>query len=258
MSANMPTRHWSEDGPTDGYVYLAIRNKTDFSVKIGSTRTTPAQRLSQTPSCTRSAFLVACATTAARELEYHLQMQYTEAGKSLGDREHFNLTIYDVLRLALWFNGSLFTTQDGTESHAMILVDQHGQPPATLQETATLLGDAALTAAYADEVRARRAQEAQRRQRKQLIEAWAERTARRWHIELATFNGLLVTGRIEGQLQRAHEYIDQGRLPPTTKMPAQLKAYLEKPPAPWASLDEVPSWLKEASDNELPSPSARS
>ena len=253
MSANMPTRHWSEDGPTEGYVYLAIRNKTDFSVKIGSTRTTPAQRLAQTPSCTWGAFLIACATTAARELEYHLQLHYTEAGKSLGDREHFSLTIYDVLRLALWFNGSVFTTQDGAESHAMILVDQHGRPAATLEETATLLGDAALTAAHADEVRARREQEAQRRRRKHLIEDWAERTARRWHIKLATFNGLLITGKIEEQLQRAHEYIDQGRLPPTTRMPAQLKAYLEKPPAPWASLDEVPGWLKETSDEPSPS-----
>lgn len=254
----MPTRHWSEDGPTEGYVYLAVRNKADYSVKIGSTRTTPARRLAQTPSCMQGAFLIACATTAARELEYHLQQHYTQTGKSLGDREHFDLTLFDVLRLALWFNGSTFTAQEGTKPHAMFLVDQYGQSPNTLEETATLLGDAVLNAAYASDVRARRAQEAERRRRKRLIEDWAERTARRWHIELATFNRLRTTGKLYEQLERAYEYIDHGRRPPTTQMPARLKEWLEEPPTLWTSLDEIPGWLKEVGTDELPNPGALS
>jgi hypothetical protein len=143
MSNRIPTRHWSETGPTEGYVYLAVRGRTDYSIKIGSTRTTPAERLSQTPSCTQQGFLLACATTAARELEYFLQLKYRRAGKSLKDLEHFDLTMYDVLELALWFDGYTFMTQDESP-HDMTLVNKNGEPPETLEEMAKLIGDAAL------------------------------------------------------------------------------------------------------------------
>lgn len=145
MAKDIPTRHWSEDGPTEGYVYLAVRHKTDHSVKVGSTRTSPAERLSQTSSCTQQGFLIACATTAARELEYLLQLRFRQAGKSLGDLEHFDLTMYDVLELALWFDGYTFQTEDETP-HDMTLVNKDGKPPHTLQDMAILLGDAALAA----------------------------------------------------------------------------------------------------------------
>jgi len=248
MSANIPTRHWSENGPTEGYVYLAVRDKTDCSIKIGSTRVTPARRLAQTPRAKRGTFLIACSTTAARELEYHLQLKYTQAGKSLGDLEHFNLTLYDVLELALWFNGSTFMTQDET-SHVMTLVNQNGQPLGTLEETATLIGQAVLEASFADYKRLRNADELRWKNRHQLIQGWAERTARRWRTGLATFNILLSQGWLDEQLQRAHEHIDQGRRPPTIPIPPHLRVYVDTPPESWHHPDEMYDRFKKV-DNE--------
>lgn len=222
-----PTRHWSENGPTEGYVYLAVRDRTDHSVKIGSTRTTPAERLARTPSCTQAGFLVACATTSARELEYHLQVQFTEAGKSLHDREHFNLNIYDILRVALWFNSSTFVTQDGQDRHIMTLVNQHGQPPSTLDEMVLLIGDAVSRAEYADSIRCLTARYAERQRRAELMDDWSERTAERWTMDRNTFKMLVLTGELSDQIKRANEYIDQGRRPPTSPKPAHLRGELD-------------------------------
>lgn len=243
MSSSTPTRHWTEDGPTEGYVYLAIRDNTDFSIKIGSTRTTPAQRLAQTPSCTQDAFIIACVTTAARELEYHLQVYFTQAGKSLGDREHFNLTVQDVLHVALWFDGSTFTPQEGTEPHTMYLVDEHGQSPTTLRETAVLLAEAAINTIYALDVRGRREERARLRRRSELFQDWEVRSADRWKIEPDTFSKLLRTGKIEEELSWAREYIDQGQPAPTARKPLRLKEYLEELSTIWPSVEETPDWL---------------
>lgn len=57
MTTWPPTRPANEDAPVKGYVYLVIRNKTDCSVKIGSTRQLPIQRLYTTPSCDGDQFL---------------------------------------------------------------------------------------------------------------------------------------------------------------------------------------------------------
>lgn len=250
MSVTIPTRHWSENGPTDGYVYLATRGRTDYSVKIGSTRTTPAHRLAQTPRSKRGTFLIACATTAARELEYLLQLKYTQAGKSLGDREHFNLTLYDVVELALWFNGATFMTPDQIP-HVMTFVNQDGQPLNTLEEMAILIGNAALETSLADYMRIRKADELRGQHRRQLIEQWAERTARRWRVELETFNILLRQGRLVDQLQRVHEHIDQGRRPPIIPVPAHLRVYLETSPESWHHLDRALDSLEAAGDELL-------
>lgn len=228
-------------------MYLAVRDKTDYSVKIGSTRTTPARRLAETPKHKRATFLIACATTAARELEYFLQLKYREAGKSLPGLEHFDLTLYDVLELALWFNGSTFTTQDGTP-HVLTLVDEGGRPLDTLEGAAHLIGRATLEAHFADYKRMQEANELRRKQRRELIGEWAERTARRWHVEPATFDILLSQGRLDEQIQRAHEHIDQGRRPPTIPVPTHLKVYLETSLESWSQLDQA---LEEAA-NELP------
>lgn len=153
MTTWLPTRPTDEDGPIQGYVYLAIRNKTDYSVKIGSTRLLPTQRLYGTPSCDNEQFLIACHTDAARELEHKLHINFTKRGRKLQGRDSFNLSLEEILALAMWFNGGIYQPDPDAESHTLTLVDSHGNPPETAYEFGKLLGRVARLAIAADYIR---------------------------------------------------------------------------------------------------------
>lgn len=225
MTTRLPTRHITEKGPVIGHVYLAVRDKSNYAVKIGSTRYTPSQRLSQTKSCTQDAFLIACATTAARELEHYLHTLYAETDKKLPGQDDFDLSVEDVLSLALWFEGGTFRKEQGGNNSTLSLVDHSGYEVRTPSEVGTLLGQAARTAIDAQYMRQRVAAKAQEALRQSLSAEWHARTAQSWQIEGRQLTGLIVTGQLEEIHERARSYIRKGRPAPTPIKPEWVDSY---------------------------------
>ena len=144
MSEQIPTRHYSEDGARSGYVYLVVRD-TCYSVKIGSTGWPPSERIAGTPTCSRSGFVIACMCSAMRELEYYLHTLYADV--KLPGRDNFSLKVTDVMTLASWFDGGMW------EGNHLSLADYSGRSPSSLAERGRLLGEAAKTVLFAEEMR---------------------------------------------------------------------------------------------------------
>lgn len=203
----VPTTHCKDDGPVEGYVYLVLRDDK-MSVKIGSTIYTPSMRFSSTPDCHRDNFLLACWTTSVRELEHYLHSVYRGIG--LPGKDNFALNIEHIIALSRWFDGGVFSEEQGGDDGNLTLVDRRGNPPGTGWARAELIGRAVRLANGAEFRRRVVEEERQEDARRSLWSDWERRAAKSWGVARWDVKLGLMTGKIDPYIAGVRKSIAAG------------------------------------------------
>lgn len=222
MTAYVPTRHYRDNGPEQGYVYIVLRDD-ELSVKIGSTLDAPGARLSSTPSCDPDGFLIACRTTAVRELENHLHNYFTELGRKLPGRDNFALTVEDIISLAYWFDGGLFGCAHTGRDEELQLVDKNGELIDTIEAYGEVVGRAAHLTSLAQNYRRHNQERERERLELRLWNKWNIETAWAWRMSEWDFYRLTSESQYASFVERARQQISKGRPARIPSRPAFLE-----------------------------------
>lgn len=211
------TTHYTESGPVPGFVYLVMRNDK-MSVKIGSTIFTPSSRLSCTPTCSQKGFLIACRTTATRELEGFLHTAYSDKKTKLKGRDNFALTVEHIIALANWFDGGVFPEERGGDGGELTLVDRRSNQPESGWDRAQLVGNAVRVVMLAEYSRDQAEKQRQDELRKALWWDWEKRAAKEWGITHWEVRLRIATGEILPHIGGVYKSIEAGR---SARVPAR-------------------------------------